>query len=281
MYTKHFGLNQRPFSIVPNPNVLFLSNCHEKPLTTLEYGFSERVGVMLLTGEAGTGKTTLVQYTIDKFASQTDTAVVANTRFSVDQIFRMVLKAFGITCNGLKKEACLDKFHKFLIDRHTQNRQVLLVIDEAQDLSTDALEEIHMLSNIQRNGQLLIQIFLVGQINLRKRLQLPELNQLAQRIGIRCHLDPLDAQQTRRYIDFRIEVAKGSKTLFTPHAVKLIHEHSGGIPRIINKLCDLALVYGYGNNRKFIDHGIIESILADEICFTISVQEHQYQNHQG
>lgn len=147
----------------------------------------------------------------------------------------------------------------------------MLVIDEAQDLSTDALEEIHMLSNVQRNGRLLIQIFLVGQINLRKRLQLPELNQLAQRIGISCHLDPLDAQQTRRYIDFRIEVAKGSKTLFTPHAVRLIYELSGGIPRIINNLCDLALVYGYGNNRKFIDHGIIESILADQIRFTISV----------
>ena len=270
MYTNHFSLRNKPFSILPNSKVLFMSRCHEDALTILEYGLTERSGFILLTGEAGTGKTTLMQYALDTMASRMEFAVLVNACFSPDQILRLIMKAFGIPLDNRLKRPRLEQFHQFLIDRYAHNRQVLLVIDEAQDLSNEALRTIRMLADMQCDDRLLVQVLLVGQANLRERLRLPRLNPLAQCIAANCHLDPLDAHQTQEYIAFLVEAANGPKALFTQDAIRLIYQHAGGIPRIINKLCDAALVYGYGKNLKQVDSGIIECVLSDDVCFTTS-----------
>ncbi len=269
MYENHYGLTGKPFSIVPNPEVLFLSKNHENALTYLEYGLTEKVGFILLTGEIGTGKTTLVRHMLLKIETQMDIAVIFNTNFSSDQLFRLILSEFEIPCDVPEKEKHLELLYQFLIDRYANNRHVLLIIDEAQNLSETSLEDIRMLSNLQTDDRILLQIMLVGQPELKMRLQMPDLRQLAQRIAVNYHLTPLGEEQTRHYIAYRIEATGGPADLFSPQAVRLIHENSGGIPRTINLLCDSALVYGYADDLKRIDTAVIEKVLKDKTCLAV------------
>jgi putative secretion ATPase (PEP-CTERM system associated) len=270
MYANHYGLTAKPFSIVPNPHVLFLSKHHENALTYLEYGLTEKVGFILLTGEIGTGKTTLVRHMLLQMESRMDIAVIFNTNVSSEQLFGLILKEFGIDCGSSSKEAQLNHLYEFLIDRYASNRHVLLVIDEAQNLSADALEDIRMLSNLQTDDRLLLQIMLIGQPELKQRLKMPDLGQLAQRIAVNYHLTALDDAQTRRYIAFRIQAAGGAPDLFSAGAVKLIHDHSGGVPRTINLLCDAALVYGYAEDLAQIDETVVAKVLADGTCLSVN-----------
>lgn len=270
MYESHYGLTTKPFSIVPNPKILFLSKNHENALTYLEYGINEKVGFILLTGEIGAGKTTLIRHMFNKMESQIDIAVIFNTNFSSDQLFRRVLNEFEITCDTTEKERHLELLYQFLIDRYAQGRHVLLIIDEAQNLSDGALEDIRMLSNLQTDDRILLQIMLVGQPELKERLNNPDLRQLAQRIAVNYHITPLDEDQTRHYIGYRIEKAGGSPDLFTPEAIKKIYKHSGGIPRTINLMCDTALVYGFADDLKYIDGVVIEKVIEDKVCMSVS-----------
>ena len=263
MYESHFGLAGKPFSIVPNPEFLFLSKNHENALTYLEYGLSEKVGFILLTGEIGTGKTTLVRYMLRQMESQMDIAVIFNTNFSSDQLFRLILREFNIDVDPVGKEENLERIYTFLIDRYAKGRHVLLVIDEAQNLSAEALEDIRMLSNLQTDDRMLLQIMLVGQPELKTRLQRPDLRQLAQRIAVNYHLTPLDEKQTRRYIAHRLESVGGCSDLFSGDAVRVIHEHSGGIPRTVNLLCDSAMVYAYSDDCRQIDAEVVEAVVRD------------------
>jgi len=272
MYESHFGLTAKPFSIVPNPEILFLSKNHENALTYLEYGLTEKVGFILLTGEIGTGKTTLVRHMLLKMESQMDIAVIFNTNFSSDQLFRLILNEFEIPCDLPEKEKHLELLYQFLIDRYAKKKHVLLIIDEAQNLSETSLEDMRMLSNLQTDDRILLQIMLVGQPELKMRLQTPELRQLAQRIAVNYHLTPLSEVQTRQYIDYRIKAAGGAADLFTPEAIGLVHENAGGIPRTINLLCDSALVYGYADDLKQIDNTVIEKVLADKTCLAVISQ---------
>ncbi|BBO85851.1 ATPase [Desulfosarcina ovata subsp. sediminis] len=266
MYEHYYGLSGKPFSIVPNPEVLFLSKNHENALTYLEYGLSERVGFILLTGEIGIGKTSLIRHMMQRVDNQMDVAFIFNTNFSSDELFRLILSEFDVPFAGLRKDRHLKTLFHFLIDRYAAGRQVLLVIDEAQNLPPTALEDVRMLSNLQTDDHMLIQIMLVGQPELKKRLQMPDFRQLAQRIAVHYHLGPLDLDQTRNYIAYRIDTAGGCADLFSPEAIASIHRHAGGIPRTINLLCDSALVYGYAEDLKTIDENVIEKVLADEIC---------------
>jgi len=266
MYESHYGLKSKPFSIVPNPNIVFLNENYRNALSYLEYGLQEKVGFILLTGEVGAGKTTLIRYLLKAIVEQMEIAVIFNTNFPSDQLFRWILSEFEISTDAVEKERHLELLYQFLIDRYAKRRHVLLIIDEAQNLSNESLEDIRMLSNLQTDDQNLLQIILVGQPELKKRLASPEFRQLAQRIAVSYHLPPLTEDQTYRYVAYRIQVAGGPPELFSPEAVKLIHDNSGGIPRTINLLCDTALVYGFADELKRIDVDTVKLVLADQIC---------------
>lgn len=273
MYEKHYGLTTKPFSIVPNPDILYRSRNHENALTYLEYGLREKVGFILLTGEIGSGKTTLIRYMLNDIDSQTDVAVIFNTNFSADQLLRRILSEFEISCGDVDKERHLETLYRFLIERYAQGRYPLVIIDEAQNLSDDALEDIRMLSNLQTDKHILLQIMLVGQTELRNRLISPVLRQVAQRIAVNYHLSPLDAPQANHYIAYRIQKAGGPTDLFSTEAMNLIYENSGGIPRTINILCDAGLVYGYAENRQRIDRAMMQRVLDDRICLSVASQD--------
>jgi general secretion pathway protein A len=273
MYESHYGLTAKPFSLVPNPEILFLSKNHANALTYLEYGLSERAGFILLTGEIGAGKTTLVRHLLNKMESRIETAVIFNTNFSADQLFRRILNEFEIHCDTTGKEGHLAQLYQFLIDRYAMGRHVLLIIDEAQNLTDDALEDIRMLSNLQTDDQILVQIMLVGQPELKERLKKPEFRQLTQRIAVNYHISPLDKEQTHHYIGYRIEKAGGKTALFSQEAIDTVYEHSEGIPRTINLICDTALVYGFADNLMRIDKAVIGKVIKDEICMTVSNQK--------
>ena len=275
MYTSHYGLTAKPFSIVPDPNVLFLSKNHENALTYLEYGLSEKVGFILLTGEVGIGKTTLIRHMLNKMSSQMDIAVIFNTNFSSDQLFRRILSEFELPCDTADKSLHLETLYHFLIDQFARGRHTLLIIDEAQNLSDEVLEDIRMLFNLQTDNHILLQILLVGQPDLKRRMSSPKLRQLAQRIVVNYHLSPLSKEQTYQYINYRLHVAGAAAELFSPGAMALIYEKSGGIPRTINLLCDAGLVYGYGENKTLVDREIIKNVLKDRICLTAAAQEQQ------
>jgi type II secretory pathway predicted ATPase ExeA len=234
MYTSHFGLTTKPFSIVPDPNVLFLSKTYENALTYLEYGLSEKVGFILLTGEVGIGKTTLIRHMLNKMPSQMDIAVIFNTNFTSDQLFRRILNEFELPCDTGDKSVHLETLYHFLIEQFANDRHTLLIIDEAQNLSDEILEDVRMLFNLQTDNQVLLQIILVGQPDLKQRMNSPNLRQLAQRIVVNYHLTPLTQEQTSQYINFRLQAAGATDNLFSQDAMGLIHQKSRGIPRTIN-----------------------------------------------
>ncbi|UCF94526.1 MAG: AAA family ATPase, partial [Desulfobacterales bacterium] len=247
MYQKFYGLRDKPFQIVPNPTYLYKSLHHENALTYLEYGLSENVGFILLTGEIGSGKTTLIQYILNKLGGDTVAAVIFNTNVSADQLLGLILTEFELAFKEGDKAGTLDTLNQFLIQKYAEKKQVLLIIDEAQNLSAEALEEVRMLSNLQSEDQALLQIMLVGQPELIAKLRKPSLMQFTQRIAVSYHLASLTREETGNYIAFRLEKAGGRADLFSPEAVDLIHRLAGGIPRSINLLCQAALVYGFAD----------------------------------
>jgi putative secretion ATPase (PEP-CTERM system associated) len=263
MYEEFYGFNEKPFQIVPNPDYLYLSAKHKNALTCLEYGLSENVGFILLTGEIGSGKTTLIRYLLKTIATDIIPAVVFNTAVSSDQLIFQVLQKFGIEPLDDNKANNLELLNQFLQQTHEQNRRALLIIDEAQNITNDALEEIRMLSNIQSDDQLLLQIFLVGQPELKARFKNPALAQFSQRIAVNYHLEALTRQETLIYIVFRIGKAGGKRNPFTAEAMHMIYQASNGIPRTINLLCDSALVYGFADEKEEIDTNTLEKVIEE------------------
>jgi general secretion pathway protein A len=263
MYESFYGLSTKPFHIVPNPAFLYLSPKHENALTYLEYGLLERMGFILLTGEIGTGKTTLIRYLLEKIDPEFETAVIFNTNVTPEQLLGLIMNEFELDVEGRSKAYALDKLYQFLIDRFAQSKRVLLIIDEAQNLSREALEEVRMLSNLQSDDQMLIQIMLVGQPQLKAKLCSPDLAQLNQRIGVTYHIAALSLDETRTYIGYRLVKAGGKPDIFTPDAVDLIYHASRGIPRTINLLCDAGLVYGFADELTSIEVPVIEQVIQD------------------
>jgi len=263
MYEKFYGLTEKPFRIVPNPNFLYLTTKHQDALTTLEYGVSEGIGFTLLTGEIGTGKTTLIRYLLNQIEQHMDIAVIFNTNVSAEQLLNLVLQEFELTPDAGNKAKTLDILYQHLIQRYAQGRKVLLIIDEAQNLSREALEEVRMLSNLQSDEHLLLNIMLVGQPELKAKLEQPGLIQFSQRIAVNYHLTGLDLEETVHYIQSRLEKVGGRPEIFEAPAVELIYRASHGIPRSINQICDSALVYGFADEQPTISPEIIEQVLAD------------------
>ena len=263
VYTSFYGLTAKPFSIVSNPDCLYLSPKHRAALTYLEYGLKETAGFILLTGDIGTGKTTLIRFILKQTKQNFETAVIFNTNITSAELLNLILRELGLEAAAGDKVQALEKIYRHLAARYREGRKVLLVIDEAQNLTDEVLEEIRMLSNFQGDERILLQIMLVGQPELKRRLNTPSLSQLKQRIGVHFHLGPLSREETGMYVRFRLEHAGGRPGLFTTRAVAAIFEATGGIPRSINLLCDAALVYGFADELNPIDLPVIERVLAD------------------
>ena len=215
MYTSFFNLAEKPFELLPNPKFLFLSKGHKKALSYLEYGIQERAGFTLLTGEVGSGKTTLLRNVIKNLGSKSTLAMVFNTQVKTEQLLALINEDFGLAVEGKDKVALLRNLNDFLVEENSKGQQPIVIIDEAQNLSPEALEEIRLLSNLEFDSFKLLQIILVGQPELRQVLSQPSLRQLRQRISISCHLGPLSLQETKDYISHRLEIAgnRGSPDL--------------------------------------------------------------------
>lgn len=264
MYENFYELKEKLFQITPNPDYLYLSPIHENALTYLEYGLMENVGFILLTGEVGAGKTTLVRHLIRQFESEKEIAIIFNTNVTPDELLCLILKSFDLEPVDGSKTKNLDILQHFLIDRYSKNKQVLLIIDEAQNLSDEVLEEIRMFSNLQSDEQNLIQIMLVGQPELKYRLKQHGHTPLSQRMAVNFFLTGLTDKETRSYISHRLKKAGGNPDIFSAEAVDMIYRASQGIPRTINLLCDAALVYGFGYELKTIEAPVIEQVIRDK-----------------
>jgi general secretion pathway protein A len=264
MYEKFFGLNEKPFQILSDPAYLFMSKTHESAYTYLEYGIMENKGFVVITGEIGSGKTTLINYLLEKIEGNFQTALINNTLIRPGNLIKMLCQDFEIDTRGLDDSELLTAFYQFLIQQYTEKKRVILIIDEAQNLSMDALEEIRMLSNFELDKQHLFQVILVGQPQLRFKLRQKVLEQLAQRVSVHYHISGLSEDEVKTYIQYRLQVA-GSINLdiFMEDALEAIYIFSRGIPRLINILCDTALVYAFADGLKQVNREIIEAIIRE------------------
>lgn len=267
MYEHFYGLKEKPFRLLADPSFLYLSKKHELALTYLEYGLSEQAGFIVITGEVGSGKTTLIKYLINKLDKRSiKTALIFNTNITPKEFLEIIVREWGLNCPNKDKTDLYDALNNFLIHEYTNRNSVVLIIDEAQNLSDATLEEIRMLSNLNDEKQPLLHIILLGQPNLRDRLNQKNLEQLRQRISVHYHLEPLDYEDTIGYVKHRLQKAGGQNSaLFTPEAIESIYENSRGIPRIINIICDIALVYGFAEGLEQITKPIIENVIEERI----------------
>ncbi|MGQ9659472.1 MAG: AAA family ATPase [Thermochromatium sp.] len=259
MYPKYFGLKEPSFSIAPDPHYLFLSDQHREALAHLLYGASESGGFVLLTGEVGTGKTTVCRAFLEQLPEGVDVALILNPVQSPNELLTNICEEFGIELPRGKRsnKVLIDALNGFLLDAYANGRRPLLIIDEAQSLPRQALEQVRLLTNLETTKHKLLQIFLIGQPELRQLLQTKSLRQLDQRITARFHLTPLDLEETGEYIRHRLAVAGVDRPLFTARAIRQIYEYSGGIPRLINILCDRALLGAYVTRGSQVDSEIV------------------------
>lgn len=246
MYYRFYGFSEPPFNITPDPKYLFLSEHHQEALNHLLFGIRERKGFMQLTGEVGSGKTTLCRALFNELNGNCLTGLILNPRLSEPQLIRAILTELEVPGIARDRLTNIERLNDFLLERLRTGKDVVLVIDEAQDLKPNLLEQVRLLSNLETDNRKLIQIVLMGQPELRDILDTAELRQLRQRITVRYHLEPLSREDTRRYIDHRVSVA-GSRGVpyFENGAIRRIHRYSRGIPRMINALADKALLAGY------------------------------------
>src|SRR5919199_507811 len=261
MYERFFQLRERPFALSPDPEYLYPSRVHQEALSYLRYGLETQAGFVVITGENGAGKTTPLQTPLRNLDSQTTVGRIVNTMLEPRELLETIMIDFGLDPAGKSKPLLLRDLAQYLVDQRLAGRMVLIVIDEAQNLSLGALEELRMLSNLETEKSKLLQIVLVGQPNLRDKLLAPELEQLRQRITVSYHLMPLDAGETANYINHRLRHASiGVPLTFPREATDAIHARSRGVPRIINVICDAALVFGYAEERRHIDLPLIKEV---------------------
>ncbi len=253
MYETYYGLRERPFALLPDPDFLFLSQKHRTALALLEYSIVHQAGFCVITGGIGTGKTTLIRYLLNQLGPDVTTGLISNTHSSFGELLQWVLHAFGLERPSKDKIDLYQAFLDFMIKEYAARRRVVLIVDEAQNIDPPALEELRMLSNVNADKDLILQVILVGQKGLRDTLCRPELEQFAQRIAVDYHLTSLSFAETRAYVRHRLEVVGGDSDLFEDDAVLVIHRTSRGIPRLVNLLCDTALVYGYAEQQPRIN----------------------------
>jgi general secretion pathway protein A len=251
VYCEYYGLIRRPFEVVPDPEFLYMGETHQEGLATLVYGVSSGKGFVLLTGEVGTGKTTLLHALLSRLDANTASAFIFNPRLEPLDFFRVLFDEFGIEESCRTKAEYLLALNRYLIDRLSKNLPTLLIVDEAQNLSPEMLEEVRLLSNLETPTSKLIQIMLVGQPELLRMLARPELRQLRQRIVLRHHLRPFDEAETANYVQERLRIAGYTGSgIFKRRALKELYRASAGVPRVLNTLCDSALLMGYSRDKR-------------------------------
>jgi general secretion pathway protein A len=264
MYESFFNLTIKPFDLLPNPDFLYLSRSHKRALMYLNYGIQERAGFMLLTGGIGSGKTTIIRDIVKRKESKVVLSKIFNTKVNFKQLLAMINEDFGLISQGKDKVTLLRELNDFLISQFAHGNQPVLIIDEAQNLSTDVLEEVRMLSNLETDRAKLLQIILVGQPELRETLASPALVQLRQRIKIKCHIPPLSPAETKPYILHRLEMAGNRNAVIFPQEVlETIFRYSGGTPRLINVICDFILLAAYAEETRQIDGEMVREIIGD------------------
>ena len=281
MYEEYFGFKEKPFNIAPDPDFLYLSRKHQNAITSLDFGLMDDAGLILFTGDIGTGKTTLIHHILRRIGADFTVAVVFNTNVDAGQLLGIILQEFGLNAESVNKAAAIKTLSRFLIDLRSRNKRPLLIIDEAQSLSLDALEEIRLLSNLQDGSTMLLQIMLVGQPELKDRLKSPSMASLTQRIAVNYHLKPFEREETAQYIAHRLQTAGGRPDLFTDAAIDRIHRMTRGIPRSINILCHAALVYGFADDLSVIDVPVLEEIMSDTQDSGIGTERWNQDNGDG
>lgn len=262
MYKGFFGLKDNPFNVNPDPRYLYFTKAIEEALSGLQYGIQNRKGFITLTGEVGTGKTTLINRMLDWLQSQkARSAFIFNSRMNSNHLLDFILAEFGIPCDSRVKSHQLLKLNGWLLERFRRGEVTVLIVDEAQNLTLPVLEEIRLLTNLETSTEKLLQIVLSGQPELEEKLKIPELRQLRQRIMLRCKTAPLSADQTRDYIAQRLKIAgAGPDAIFSPAAVETIHKFSEGIPRVVNLLCEHSLINAYVEQQRPISAKIVEDV---------------------
>lgn len=263
MYETFYTLTQRPFNVTSNPALFFESRSHREAMSVILYGIQERKGIIVISGEVGTGKTTLCKVLLEKIPPNIKTSLILNPYFSPIQLLRAILKDFGLNILKGNKLDLVNSLNEFLLSINSAGGTAVLIIDEAQNLSNRQLEEIRLLSNLETFCDKLLQIVLIGQPELEEKLSQDALRQIKQRVFVKYHLKPLEKDEIMDYINFRLEKSKGNKLSFLPSTQDLIYQFSQGIPRLINMICDRALLCGFVKNTFVIDENIIKDSIKE------------------
>jgi general secretion pathway protein A len=262
MYEKHFGFTRSPFSLLPDPSFLFMSRRHAMALTLLKYSLMSKHAFTVITGEVGSGKTTLLHRLLEEVHGRYTAGMINFTDGHVTQLWPWIMQAFGLPYTKKSAIQMYDQFLVFLKRERAAGRPTVLIVDEAQNLAQSALENLRIVSNVNAK-EVLLQIVLVGQPEFRVTLKRPDFRQLNQRVSLFYRLDPLGEVETREYILHRLRIAGCARPVFDEAAIALIWHESGGVARRINTLCDMSLIYGFGNNKQIIGSGIVHQMLAD------------------
>ena len=264
MYEAFYGLKEKAFNLNPDPEYFYMSREHENAYVHLEYAIRESKGFAVITGEVGSGKTTLINYLLYKLELDINIGLITNTNIPASQFLKAICREFEIDVDVGDKVDIMDVFQDFLLDKYALNERVILIIDEAQNISPEAIEEIRMLSNLEAEKSHLIQIVLIGQPELKYKLQRSDLKQFAQRVSTHYHINGLNKDEVNNYLRYRLKVGEAKNLdIFKEDAIELIYQHSLGIPRIINVICDTALVYGYADGIKIVDKNLVETVIKE------------------
>ncbi|MBB5224411.1 type II secretory pathway predicted ATPase ExeA [Amaricoccus macauensis] len=264
IYNEHFGLTERPFTLLPDPDFLYWSDSHSRAYTMLEYGMLTHAPITVITGEIGAGKTTLLRHLLRTLPEEFTVGLISNAQGNRGELLHWVLMALGVQTDGSATYVQLfAQFQDFLIEEYAAGRRTMLIFDEAQNLSVETLEELRMFSNINADKDELIQLVLVGQPELRDLIAQPRLVQFAQRVAAEYHLPAMPADSVSAYINHRLKIAGATREIFTPAACECVHLASKGVPRLINQICDYGLVYAFTDGLDTVDAGVIEQVVTD------------------
>jgi general secretion pathway protein A len=272
LYANFFGLSERPFTLLPDPAFLYWSKAHRNAYTILDYGIFSRAPITVVTGEIGSGKTTLVQHLLKQTDASITIGLISNAQGGRGELLQWVLNALSVeVSNDATYVQKFQKLQDFLIAEYAAERRVVLIFDEAQNLSMEGLEELRMLTNINANKDELIQLILIGQPELRDVIRSPKMKQLAQRVAASFHIPAMDEDTVAQYIQHRLRIVGGQGDEFTIAACKMVHDQTGGVPRLVNQLCDIAMVYAWSKEQRTVTEDILQSVLDDGLFFAASL----------